>query len=194
MAADSEFTPVVNKLGCLRGVSTLTAFGLAVEIGDWKRLDGLRIGAYLGMVTTEYSSVGSRSQGGITKTGNGHACRLLIEAACATASLTDRRARRCVAGGNKHRLPHGSAAMKATGGSTTVGWRSWPGTRSQWSPTRRSSANSLVGAGRWPPSRSNTSSYPRCPTSEPWWRQRLGTTRDTPYEQPLTLLMVTLVF
>ena len=32
---NSEFTPVVHRLGCLRGVSTLTGFGLAVEIGDW---------------------------------------------------------------------------------------------------------------------------------------------------------------
>ncbi len=39
MAAASEFTPVVTRLGCLRGVSTLTAFGLAVEIGDWHRVD-----------------------------------------------------------------------------------------------------------------------------------------------------------
>ena len=81
MAADSEFTLIVNRLGCLRGVSTLTAFGLAVEIGDWHRLDGRRIGAYLGLVPTESSSGGSRSQGGVTKTGNGHARRLLVEAA-----------------------------------------------------------------------------------------------------------------
>jgi transposase len=81
MAADSEFTPVVTRLGCLRGVSTLTAFGLAVEIGDRHRLTGPSIGAYLGLVPTESSSGGSRSQGGITKTGNGHARRLLIEAA-----------------------------------------------------------------------------------------------------------------
>lgn len=81
MAADSPFTPVVTRLGCLRGVSTLTAFGLAVEIGDWRRLTGRSIGAYLGLVPTEYSSGGSRSQGGITKTGNGHARRLLIESA-----------------------------------------------------------------------------------------------------------------
>lgn len=81
MAADSEFTPVVNRLGCLRGISTLTAFGLAVEIGDWQRLDGRRIGAYVGLVPTESSSGGSRSQGGVTKTGNGHVRRLLIEAA-----------------------------------------------------------------------------------------------------------------
>jgi len=64
MAADSSFTPVVDRLGCLRGVSTLTAFGLAVEIGDWQRLSGRSIGAYLGMVPTEHSSGQSRSQGG----------------------------------------------------------------------------------------------------------------------------------
>jgi|SRR5680860_305114 len=81
MAADSEFTPVVNRLACLRGVSTLTAFGLAVEIGDWSRLDGRRIGSYLGLVPTEHSSGQSRSQGGLTRTGNSHARRLLIEAA-----------------------------------------------------------------------------------------------------------------
>ena len=56
MAADIAFTPVVHRLGCMRGVSTLTAFGLAVEIGDWHRLTGRTIGAYLGLVPTEYSS------------------------------------------------------------------------------------------------------------------------------------------
>ncbi len=81
MAADSEFTAVVDRLGCLRGISTLTGFGLAVEIGDWHRLDARRIGAYLGMTPTEHSSGASRSLGGITKTGNTHARRLLIEAA-----------------------------------------------------------------------------------------------------------------
>ena len=81
MAADSAFTSVVGRLGCLRGVSTLTAFGLAVEIGDWQRLTGRSIGAYLGLVPTESSSGQTRSRGSITKTGNGHARRLLIEAA-----------------------------------------------------------------------------------------------------------------
>jgi transposase len=81
MAADSMFTPVVTRLCGVRGVATLTAFGLAVEIGDWHRLTGRSIGAYLGLVPTEYSSGGSRTQGGVTKTGNGHARRLLVEAA-----------------------------------------------------------------------------------------------------------------
>lgn len=81
MAYDSPYTPVVRSLECLRGISTLTAFGLAVEIGDWDRFTGSTIGAYLGLVPTEHSSGASRSQGSITKTGNSHARRLLVEAA-----------------------------------------------------------------------------------------------------------------
>lgn len=80
-AANSEFTPVVRRLTCLRGVDTLTGFGLAVEIGDWERFTGSTIGSYLGLVPTEASSGASRVQGSITKTGNGHARRLLVEAA-----------------------------------------------------------------------------------------------------------------
>jgi transposase len=81
MAADSEFTATVRKLCCLRGVSTLTGFALAVEIGDWDRFTGASIGAYLGLVPSEYSSGQSRRQGGITKAGNSHVRRLLVEAA-----------------------------------------------------------------------------------------------------------------
>jgi transposase len=81
LAADSEFTAVVDRLACLRGVSTLTAFALAAEIGDWQRLSGSSIGAYPGLVPTENSSGATRRQGGLTKAGNGHARRLLVEAA-----------------------------------------------------------------------------------------------------------------
>jgi hypothetical protein len=81
MAADSEFTPIVRRLGCLRGISTLTGFALAVEIGDWTRFSGASIGAFVGLTPSEHSSGSSRSLGSITKTGNGHARRLLVEAA-----------------------------------------------------------------------------------------------------------------
>jgi len=81
LATDAEWSAVVRRLGCLRGVSTLTAFGLAVEVGDWHRFTGSSIGAFLGLVPTEHSSGASRSQGSITKTGNTHARRLLVEAA-----------------------------------------------------------------------------------------------------------------
>lgn len=80
MAADSPFTPLVNRLCCLRGISTLTGFALAVEIPEWDRFTGRTIGAFLGLVPSEYSSGQSRSQGHITKTGNEHARRLLAEA------------------------------------------------------------------------------------------------------------------
>lgn len=81
MARDSEFTEIVDRLGCLRGVGALTVFGPAVEVGNWTRFTGQSIGSYVGLVPTEYSSGASRSQGGVTKTGNGHLRRLLIEAA-----------------------------------------------------------------------------------------------------------------
>ena len=81
MAADSEFTAVTNRLCCLRGISTLTGFALAVEVGDWDRFTGRTIASYLGLVPSEHSSGASRSLGPITKTGNTHARRLLIEAA-----------------------------------------------------------------------------------------------------------------
>jgi len=81
MAADSEFTAVTRRLCCLRGIATLTGFALAVEIGQWDRFTGSSIGTYLGLVPGEHSSGESRRQGGITKTGNTHARRLLIEAA-----------------------------------------------------------------------------------------------------------------
>jgi transposase len=81
MAAASRFTPVIERLTCLRGISTLTGFGLAVEIGDWHRLSATTIGAYLGLVPGEHSSGESRSQHGVTKTGNSHVRRLLVEAA-----------------------------------------------------------------------------------------------------------------
>ena len=79
MAAEPAWAPVVARLGCLRGVGTLTGFGLAVEIGDWHRFTGNSIGSFLGLTPSEHSSGGSRSVGSITKTGNGHARRLLVE-------------------------------------------------------------------------------------------------------------------
>jgi transposase len=76
MAGESEFTSIVRRLAGLRGVSTLTAFGLAVEIGDWHRFTGNSIGSFVGLVPSEHPSGASRVQGSITKTGNTHSWRL----------------------------------------------------------------------------------------------------------------------
>lgn len=59
----------------------MTALGLAAEIGDWSRFTGATIGAYVGLVPSESSSGEHVSRGHITKAGNRHVRRLLVEAA-----------------------------------------------------------------------------------------------------------------
>ena len=80
-AAEAPWRTLVGRLVCLRGVSVLTAFGLTVEIGDWQRFSGKTIGSYLGLTPDEDSTGERRSMGAITKAGNVHARRLLVEAA-----------------------------------------------------------------------------------------------------------------
>jgi transposase len=77
----APFASAVGRLVCLRGVSTLTAFALTVELGDWQRFRPQSLGPFLGLVPSEDSTGGRRRLGAITKTGNTHARRLLVEAA-----------------------------------------------------------------------------------------------------------------
>ena len=122
MAADSEFTPVVRRLGCLRGISTLTAFALAVEIGDWHRFTGAthrrlpRAGALASTPPAQ-----SRSQGSITKTGNTHARRLLVEAAWHHRKPLPARRDHARPVGAGARQPRGPAATQGTSGCTSGG-------------------------------------------------------------------------
>lgn len=74
--------PVVRALRALRGVDTVAAMTLVAELGDLRRFTSPRqLMAYLGLVPSEYSSGKATRRGGITKTGNGHARRILIESA-----------------------------------------------------------------------------------------------------------------
>ena len=59
----------------------MTGFALAVEIAEWTRFTPVSIGAYLGLTPGEASSGDKRTVTSITKAGNTHARRLLIEAA-----------------------------------------------------------------------------------------------------------------
>jgi transposase len=81
LAAEPPFVDVVGRLCCLRGVSTLTALALTVELGDWRRFRPQSLGPFLGLTPSEDSSGERRRLGGITKTGNTYARRLLVEAA-----------------------------------------------------------------------------------------------------------------
>ena len=81
LAAEPPFADIVGTLCCLRGVSTLTALGLTVELGDWHRFRPESLGPFLGLTPSEDSTGEQRRLGAITKTGNTHARRLLVEAA-----------------------------------------------------------------------------------------------------------------
>jgi transposase len=79
-----RLAPMVNALQGLRGVQCTVAVTTVAELGDLTRFDNPRqLMSYLGLTPSEYSSGERRHQGGITKTGNTHARRALIEGAWA---------------------------------------------------------------------------------------------------------------
>jgi transposase len=72
----------VQALVRFRGIATLTALGLIAEIGDFTRFSSAReLMSWLGMTPSEYSSGQQQHRGHITRAGNAHARRLLVEAA-----------------------------------------------------------------------------------------------------------------
>jgi len=76
-----KWEPIVAALMSLRGVQVLTAMTLAAEAGDMTRFEDPRqLMNYFGLTSSEHSSGGKRVQGGITKCGNTHCRRVLIEA------------------------------------------------------------------------------------------------------------------
>ena len=81
-AKEGVHAPMIQTLMTLRGVAVITATSLAAEIGSFKRFQmAQQFMAYTGLVPSESSSGLSRKLGDITKTGNRHVRRLLIEAA-----------------------------------------------------------------------------------------------------------------
>jgi transposase len=78
----SPWAVQVGRLRCLRGVDTLTAVGLCGEIGDFARFaKAEQLMNYIGLVPSEATTGQQRRLGSITKTGSGHARRLLVESA-----------------------------------------------------------------------------------------------------------------
>lgn len=72
----------VDALRCLKGIDVATAHALVVEAGEFSRFRSApAFAAWCGLVPSEHSSGEGQSRGGITKAGNGHARRLLVEAA-----------------------------------------------------------------------------------------------------------------
>jgi transposase len=81
-AESARYKAPVNKLRAFKGIDYIIALSVVCEIGDFRRFaDAKAFMSYLGFVPSESSSGGKRRQGGITKAGNGHLRRLLVEGA-----------------------------------------------------------------------------------------------------------------
>jgi transposase len=83
LATDQRWWPTVARLRAFRGIDTLTALSLHLELGaDWRRFDRApALSAWLGLTPSLSQSGESSRQGSITKTGSTLARRLLVESA-----------------------------------------------------------------------------------------------------------------
>ncbi len=82
IASEARYQENAKKLGCFLGIRTHTALSLIVETGDFKRFaKGNTYAAFLGLAPGERSSSDNVNRLGISKAGNTHLRRLLIEAA-----------------------------------------------------------------------------------------------------------------
>ncbi len=78
----STLAPLVTALQAMRGVATVSSVVIAAEIGDLRRFDSAgAFMSYVGLVPSESSSGKRKQRGSITKTGNRHVRRILVEAA-----------------------------------------------------------------------------------------------------------------
>jgi Transposase IS116/IS110/IS902 family len=84
LLSDWSLSPIVDALQALRGIAVINAVVLVAEVGDFTRFTNPRqLMAYFGLVPGERSSGQAVHRGGITKTGNSHARRALVEGAWA---------------------------------------------------------------------------------------------------------------
>jgi transposase len=82
LASGERYSGKVKKLSCLLGVKTYTALSVVVEIGDFKRFSSAeKMASFVGLVPGEDSSGEKQNRKGITKAGNTHVRKLLVEAA-----------------------------------------------------------------------------------------------------------------
>ena len=82
LATEEPYRAPVGWLRCFRGIDTITAMTLVAELHDFRRFGSPReLIAYLGLVPKEHSSSDRTRRGSITKAGNSHVRRVLVESA-----------------------------------------------------------------------------------------------------------------
>lgn len=78
---ETPLEPLVRALMTFYGIQLLSAVVIAAELGDLRRFETARqLMAFLGLVPSEYSSGNTIRRGSITRTGNQHVRRILVEA------------------------------------------------------------------------------------------------------------------
>lgn len=83
-AAPEQMRALVRGLQALRGVAKVCAATVVTELGDVSRFESApELMSYVGLVPSEHSSGGKTSRGAVTKTGNAHIRRVVVEAAWA---------------------------------------------------------------------------------------------------------------
>lgn len=99
ISREAPYAEPVAALRCFRGIDTITAITIVAELHGFSRFTSPRgLMSFLGLVPSEHSSGDSRRLGSITKAGNGHVRRVLVEASWSyrhrpgTATLKQRRA------------------------------------------------------------------------------------------------------
>lgn len=82
LATDEKYEENVKRMSCLIGVKTHTALSMIVEVGDFERFEKApKFAAFLGLVPSENSSAENVNRYSITKAGNSHLRRLMVESA-----------------------------------------------------------------------------------------------------------------
>lgn len=155
LSQQPAYAEAVAALRCFRGIDTITAMGLVTELHDFMRFHSARgLMAFLGLVPSEHSSGDSERRGAITKAGNRHARRLLIEAAwhyrhrpTPPTSSTGARANRLTSSPSRTRR-----CSACTVASTACSRRASPGPRSSSLSLASSPASSGPLCDRRPPS------------------------------------------
>lgn len=82
LVKETTLAPLVQALQAFRGISVVSAVTIAAEVGDLRRFATARqFMSYVGLVPSEDSTGKRKRQGRITRCGNAHLRKILVEAA-----------------------------------------------------------------------------------------------------------------
>ena len=180
----SPWAVQVRRLRCLRGIDTLTAVGLCAEVGDFERFaKAEQLMMYIGLVPCESTTGQQRRLGSITKTGSGHARRLLVEPPGTTAHAPGS-AQLSPPARTASRLKRSRSPGRPNGGCTAPGPDSRPAPSAAPSSRSPPPASSPASAGRSPKSSNTRTETSLIPSAGSVAARHARGTRDAAMSNP----------